>query len=102
MFLYGADYNPEQWKKHPNILEEDIQLMKKAGCNIMSVGIFAWSEFEPREGEYDFSFYKMVLDEDEDMNWFLDKLEDITKANEETFGRKTINNFNKKCRKKYY
>lgn len=42
--------------------------------------------------EYRKRFYKMVLDEDEDMNWFLDKLEDITKANEETFGRKTINN----------
>ena len=42
--------------------------------------------------EYRKRFYKMVLDEDEDMDWFLDKLEDITKANEETFGRKTIKN----------
>ena len=29
MFLYGADYNPEQWKNYPEILDEDIRLMKK-------------------------------------------------------------------------
>lgn len=60
--LYGADYNPEQWKNHPEILEEDIRLMKKAGCNVMSVGIFAWSEIEPEEGTFDFSFFDGVLD----------------------------------------
>ena len=59
--LYGADYNPEQWKKHPEILEEDIRLMKKAGCNVMSVGIFAWSEIEPEEGIFDFSFFDKVI-----------------------------------------
>ena len=42
--------------------------------------------------EYRKRFYKMILDEDEDINWFLDKLEDITKANEETFGRRSIKN----------
>lgn len=61
-FLYGADYNPEQWKAYPEILEEDIRLMKKAKCNIMSVGIFAWSELEPEEGRFDFSFFDYVLE----------------------------------------
>ena len=41
--FYGADYNPEQWLDYPEILEKDIELMKKAHCNIMSVGIFSWS-----------------------------------------------------------
>ena len=29
-FLYGGDYNPEQWLSTPEILEEDIILMKQA------------------------------------------------------------------------
>ena len=61
MFLYGADYNPEQWKKSPEVLEKDIELMKKAGCNVMSVGIFGWSEMEPSDGVYDFSFYENMI-----------------------------------------
>ena len=60
-FLYGGDYNPEQWMKSPEILDQDIELMKKAGCNVMSVGIFGWSVMEPREGEYDFSFYETII-----------------------------------------
>lgn len=31
--LHGGDYNPEQWLEYPEILEEDIQLMKKAQVN---------------------------------------------------------------------
>lgn len=64
--LYGCDYNPEQWKRYPEILEEDIRLMKKAGCNEMSIGIFAWCELEPEEGKYDFSFFDHVIDSLED------------------------------------
>ena len=26
--LHGGDYNPEQWLDRPDILEEDIRLMK--------------------------------------------------------------------------
>ena len=60
--FYGADYNPEQWLDYPEILEKDIELMKKAHCNIMSVGIFSWSKLEPQEGVYDFSWLDKVLD----------------------------------------
>ena len=28
--LHGGDYNPEQWLDRPDILEEDIRLMKLA------------------------------------------------------------------------
>lgn len=61
-FLYGCDYNPEQWKDQPEILDEDIRLMKKAGCNVVSLGIFAWSELEPAEGLYNFTFFDKVVD----------------------------------------
>ena len=45
--LYGGDYNPDQWLDNPEILEEDIRLMKKAHINIVSLGIFAWVKLEP-------------------------------------------------------
>ena len=60
--LHGADYNPEQWKEYSSVLEDDMRLMKKAGMNEMTVGIFAWAELEPEEGQFDFSFFDGVLD----------------------------------------
>lgn len=51
---YGGDYNPDQWLEYPEILEEDIRLMKKAHVNTVSLGIFAWAKLEPEEGVYDF------------------------------------------------
>jgi len=59
--LHGGDYNPDQWTDCPKILDEDMRLMKLAGCNAMSVGIFAWAALEPREGEYDFSFLDKTM-----------------------------------------
>lgn len=31
--LYGGDYNPDQWLDRPDILKEDIALMKEAHVN---------------------------------------------------------------------
>ena len=39
--LYGGDYNPEQWLERPDILEKDIEYMKAAGINTVTVGMFA-------------------------------------------------------------
>ena len=61
-FLHGGDYNPEQWIDTKEIWDEDMRLMRLAGCNEMSVGIFSWSTLEPRENEYDFSFLDEILD----------------------------------------
>ncbi|WAH42057.1 beta-galactosidase [Alicyclobacillus fastidiosus] len=61
-FLHGGDYNPEQWLDSPEVLAEDIRLMKLAHCNVMSVGIFAWSALEPEEGVYTFEWLDEVLD----------------------------------------
>ncbi len=61
--IHGSDYNPDQWSDCPDILSEDMRLMKAAHCNEMSVGIFAWSKLEPREDEYDFSFLDKALDD---------------------------------------
>ncbi len=57
---YGGDYNPEQWPSET--WPEDVALMKEAGINLVSVGIFSWVLMEPREGEYDFTFLDKILD----------------------------------------
>ena len=61
--IHGADYNPDQWQETPDILSEDMRLMKLANCNEMSVGIFAWSALEPEEGKFDFSFLDKAMDD---------------------------------------
>ncbi|AOM84250.1 beta-galactosidase [Salisediminibacterium beveridgei] len=60
--LHGADYNPEQWFDYPDVFEEDLRLMKKANCNVMSVGIFSWFTLEPEEGVFEFEWLDHVLD----------------------------------------
>ncbi|WP_105619851.1 beta-galactosidase [Vallitalea okinawensis] len=61
-FYHGGDYNPDQWRHDPKILDEDIRLMKLAKCNVMSIGIFAWTALEPEEGHYDFKWLDEVMD----------------------------------------
>ncbi|MFC5703006.1 beta-galactosidase [Cohnella faecalis] len=61
-FMHGADYNPDQWQHDPQVLDEDIRLMKLAGCNTMAIGIFAWAALEPEEGRYTFEWLDRVLD----------------------------------------
>ena len=39
---YGGDYNPDQWPEE--VWDDDIRLMKKAGVNLVSVGIFVMGE----------------------------------------------------------
>ena len=61
-FIHGADYNPEQWMEDKQIWDRDMELMRQANCNEMTVGIFSWSTLEPREGEYDFSFLDEIIE----------------------------------------
>ncbi|MFC4303817.1 beta-galactosidase [Cohnella boryungensis] len=62
VMLHGADYNPEQWSAYPEILKEDLRLMKLANCNVMSIGIFSWAKLEPEEGRFDFEWLDRQLD----------------------------------------
>lgn len=50
--LYGGDYNPDQWLDEPEILKQDVQYMKEAGINTVTMGMFSWAALEPEEGEY--------------------------------------------------
>ncbi|MCH5274950.1 MAG: beta-galactosidase [Lachnospiraceae bacterium] len=60
--IHGGDYNPEQWLDRPDILKEDVRMMKKAGMNSASLGIFSWSAYEPVEGEYHFEWLTDCID----------------------------------------
>ena len=60
--LHGADYNYEQWLEYPEVLQTDFQLMKAAGINALSIGIFAWSKLEPSEGCYAFGWLDELMD----------------------------------------
>ncbi len=60
--LHGGDYNPDQWIKTPEIWDEDMRLMKLAGCNAMSVGIFSWTALEPQEGKFEFGWLDTIMD----------------------------------------
>lgn len=60
--LHGGDYNPEQWLDYPDVLEKDIDLMKQAHINCVSLGIFAWARLEPEENRFDFGWLDNVID----------------------------------------
>lgn len=57
---YGGDYNPEQWPEE--VWTEDVALMRAAGVNMVSLGIFSWSRLQPAEGEFDFAWLDRIVD----------------------------------------
>lgn len=61
-FMHGGDYNPDQWMDTPEVWDEDMRLMKLAGCNTMSIGIFSWAALEPAEGQFNFAWMDTIMD----------------------------------------
>ncbi|WP_406318664.1 beta-galactosidase [Streptosporangium sp. NBC_01639] len=51
---YGGDYNPEQWPEE--VVKEDVELMRRAGVNLVTVGVFCWARLEPAPGVHDFGW----------------------------------------------
>ncbi len=67
VFLYGGDYNPEQWTpafgyEGESVWQEDMRLMEQAGVNVATVGVFAWVSLQPDEHTYTFGWLDRVLD----------------------------------------
>ena len=56
---YGGDYNPEQWPEE--VWAEDVALMREAGVNLVSLGIFSWARLEPRPGVFDFDWLDRIV-----------------------------------------
>ena len=57
--MYGGDYNPDQWPEE--VWSEDVRLMREAGVNLVSLGIFAWSRLEPKEGTFNFDWLDRIM-----------------------------------------
>ena len=66
-FLYGGDYNPDQWPEET--WSKDIHVFKKADINSATINIFSWALLEPREGKYNFSKLDKVVQQLSDANF---------------------------------
>ncbi|WP_406390624.1 beta-galactosidase [Streptomyces sp. NBC_00887] len=58
--LFGGDYNPEQWPEE--VWADDARLMKEAGVNSVTVGVFSWAKIEPRPGAREFGWLDRLMD----------------------------------------
>jgi beta-galactosidase len=67
---FGVDYHPEQWvfpyggtAENPEAAwQHDVDLMVKAGINVVRIGEFTWGLCEPEDGKFDFTWLKRVMD----------------------------------------
>jgi len=67
---FGVDYHPEQWvfpyggsAENPEAAwQRDVELMVKAGINVVRIGEFTWGLCEPEDGKFDFAWLKRVMD----------------------------------------
>ena len=57
---FGGDYNPEQWSAET--WKQDARLMREAGVNLVTVGVFSWGLLEPKPGIFTFDWLDEVLD----------------------------------------
>ncbi|HEY0002330.1 MAG TPA: beta-galactosidase, partial [Actinoplanes sp.] len=60
MIHFGGDYNPEQWPE--KVWADDVELMRRAHVNLVTVGVFSWSRLQPAPDEFDFDWLDRVLD----------------------------------------
>jgi beta-galactosidase len=58
--LYGASYYHEYMPY--DRLEQDVQLMEKAGISVVRLGESTWSSWEPRDGQFEFAWMERILD----------------------------------------
>lgn len=59
-FMLGSSYYPEWWDESE--WETDFAKMEELGLNCVRMGEFAWSWYEPCEGEYNFEPMKRAMD----------------------------------------
>ena len=57
--LYGASYYHEYMPY--DRLEQDVELMQKAGITVVRLGESTWSSWEPREGEFKFAWMERII-----------------------------------------
>ncbi len=58
--LHGGDYNPEQFPE--SVWDEDVELMKKAGVNVVTLPVFGWGNIQPDEDIWTFEWLDRVIE----------------------------------------
>ena len=59
-FLYGAAFYEEYMPE--DRLEKDVQLMERAGINVVRVGESTWSQWEPEDGRFEFAWMDRIVE----------------------------------------
>ncbi|WP_439936908.1 beta-galactosidase [Nocardia sp. N13] len=57
---FGGDYNPEQWP--PEAHAEDRTLMREAGVDLVTLGVFSWAWLQPGPDRWDFGWLDEQMD----------------------------------------
>src|SRR5579863_908374 len=57
--LYGAAYYPEYMPY--DRLDQDVDLMQKAGISVVRIGESSWGLWEPEDGKFDFAWMDRVV-----------------------------------------
>lgn len=109
--LFGAAYYPEYMPY--NRIKEDLDLMKKAGMNVIRIAESTWSTLEPTEGTFNFEYIKETIEYAESIgmniiigtptyavpSWLVKKDNDVLvtqKNNKPLYGRRQLVNIRNK------
>ncbi len=57
---FGGDYNPEQWPREAHV--EDRELMREAGVDLVTLGVFSWAWLQPGPDTWDFGWLDEQMD----------------------------------------
>ncbi len=57
---FGGDYNPEQWPSQTHL--EDRELMRAAGVDLVTLGVFSWAWLQPGPDRWDFGWLDEQMD----------------------------------------
>lgn len=58
-FLFGGDWNPEQWPE--DTWEHDLDMLEDAHINEVTINVFSWALLQPAEDRYDFSMLDKII-----------------------------------------
>ncbi len=58
--LYGVAYYPEYMPYER--LDQDVQLMQKAGITVVRIGEFSWGLWEPEDGKFEFAWMDRAVE----------------------------------------
>ena len=61
---YGGDYNADQWPEET--WPRDLEALKRAGINTVTIGVFSWSRLQPAPDRYDFEWLDRLFERVDD------------------------------------